>query len=228
MLELKRLYLRLRANFGFLDWWPGDSKEEIVVGAILTQNTAWRNVELAIKNLKEKNMLSLEKLSLSDNKNIETAIRPAGFYKQKTKRIKNLACYILKRYSGLEKFFEKDITELREELLSLNGIGKETADSIILYAADKPTFVIDAYTKRIMYRVYGIEEDIQYDELKRYFENKIKKDLTVYKDFHAQLVELGKRFCKKTPKCGECPIRDKCRYSSINLKMHQKINIKIV
>ena len=221
MLELEELYKKLRDNFGYLNWWPGDTKVEIVVGAILTQNTAWKNVEKAIKNLKERKMLSLERLTSAKPKELEEAIRPSGFYKQKAKRLSNLFKYIKANYSTLEGFFDKDKNELRNELLNLNGIGNETADSIVLYAAEKPTFVIDAYTRRIMNRVYGIDEGIEYNKLKEYFESRLRSDLELYKDFHAQFVELGKRFCKKKPLCDECPIRDYCRYASKKIKTHE-------
>jgi len=221
MLELAELYKKLRENFGYLNWWPGDTKVEIVVGTILTQNTAWKNVEKAIKNLKERKMLSLERLASAKPKELEDAIRPSGFYKQKAKRLSNLFKYIKTNYSTLERFFDKDKNELRNELLDLNGIGNETADSIVLYAAEKPTFVIDAYTRRIMHRVYGIDEGIEYNKLKEYFESRLRPDLELYKDFHAQFVELGKRFCKKKPLCDECPIRDYCRYASKKIKIHE-------
>ncbi|MGC9099092.1 MAG: endonuclease III domain-containing protein [Candidatus Micrarchaeia archaeon] len=220
MLGLSELYSRLRENFGFLNWWPGETKEEIVVGAVLTQNTAWKNVEKAIKNLKEKNVVSIDRLAGIDLSELESLIRPAGFYRQKAKRLKGLALYI-KESGGLEKFFQKDEEELRKELLSLNGIGKETADSIILYAAEKPTFVVDAYTRRIMHRIYGIDEEIEYNDLKKYFEKRLEKDLELYKDFHAQFVELGKRFCRKVPRCKECPLRDYCQYASKKIKSIQ-------
>ena len=221
MLELAELYKKLRDNFGYLNWWPGDTKVEIVVGAILTQNTAWKNVEKAIKNLKERKMLSLERLASAKLNELEEAIRPSGFYKQKAKRLSDLFKYIKANYSTLERFFDKDKNELRNELLNLNGIGNETADSIILYAAEKPTFVIDAYTKRIMHRVYGIDEEIEYNKLKEYFESRLRQDLELYKDFHAQFVELGKRFCKKKPLCDECPIRDYCLYASKEIKTYE-------
>jgi len=221
MLELAELYKKLRDNFGYLNWWPGDTKVEIVVGAILTQNTAWKNVEKAIKNLKERKMLSLERLASAKLEELEEAIKPSGFYKQKAKRLSNLFKYIKANYSTLDRFFDKDKNELRNELLDLNGIGNETADSIVLYAAEKPTFVIDAYTRRIMNRVYGINEEIEYNKLKEYFESRLRSDLELYKDFHAQFVELGKRFCKKKPLCDECPIRDYCRYGSKKIKIHE-------
>lgn len=221
MLELEELYKKLRDNFGYLNWWPGETKVEIVVGAILTQNTAWKNVEKAIKNLRERKMLSLERLASTRLIELEDAIRPSGFYRQKAKRLSNLFKYIKKNYSTLERFFDKDKNELRSELLNLNGIGNETADSIILYAAEKPTFVIDTYTRRIMHRVYGIEEEIKYNKLKEYFESRLKQDLELYKDFHAQFVELGKRFCKKKPLCDECPIMDHCLYASKEIKTYE-------
>lgn len=197
---------------GFLNWWPGDTKDEIIIGAILTQNTNWRNVEKAIHNLRDSNLLSLWELSNAKITNIENAIKPSGFYRQKALRLKNIAYIICEKYNGLGNLFRKDTKELRNTLLSMNGIGMETADSIILYAAEKPSFVIDAYTKRIMSRVYGIDKKVSYETLQSFITSNIRSDIVIYKDFHAQFVELGKHFCMKEPSCSNCPVNKICRY----------------
>ncbi|MGC8888760.1 MAG: endonuclease III domain-containing protein [Candidatus Micrarchaeia archaeon] len=224
--SLEELYARLRSHFGFLNWWPGETKTEIIAGAVLTQNTAWRNVEKAIKNLKEKKLLSLEALASASTAEIEKAIKPSGFYRQKAERLKGLFKYIKENYGSLNKFFSKGKDELRNELLSLKGIGRETADSIILYAAEKPTFVIDTYTRRVMHRVYMLDENMDYDKLKAYFEERLDRDLNLYKDFHAQFVELAKRHCRKKPECAACPLNDVCRYAAKKIKK-EKSNGKV-
>ncbi len=217
--KLGRLYLTMKSRFGFLNWWPGETKDEIVIGAILTQNTSWKNVEKAIKNLKEENVLSISKIAACKTAYLEELIRPSGFYKQKASRLKGFASHVIKRYGTLDKMFRKNEKELRKELLSLNGIGNETADSIILYAAEKPVFVIDAYTKRIMGRVYGFKEkELEYQNLQKLIQEKIQTDVTLYKDFHAQFVELAKNYCKKEPLCENCPINKNCKYD-VNEKL---------
>ncbi len=209
---LRSIYTMLRNEFGFLDWWPGDTKLEVVVGAVLTQQTSWKNVEKAIGSIKAANAMNLEKLAGMRLPKLESLIRSSGFYRQKARRLKGLLASILE-YGGIENFFSADAEELRKRLLEMNGIGKETADSIILYAAEKPVFVVDAYTKRILSRVYGIDENISYDELKGTIEHSIGRNLELYKDFHAQFVELGKRYCKTKPLCPDCPLAKSCKYS---------------
>ncbi|MGC8478702.1 MAG: endonuclease III domain-containing protein [Candidatus Micrarchaeia archaeon] len=208
------LYKALRKRFGFLHWWPGETKLEILVGAVLTQQTSWKNVEKAIAELKKANCIDLECLARINVHKLEKLIRQSGFYRQKAARLKGICSYIYRNYQGLDKLFEKDPQELRKELLSLNGIGKETADSIILYSAEKPVFVIDAYTRRSMSRITGgaISEDVDYDALRIYFESSIPKELSLYKDFHAQFVELGKNYCRTKPLCEECPLNSLCHY----------------
>ncbi len=204
------LYMRLLNRFGFRYWWPGDTRDEILIGAILTQQTMWRNVELSIDALKRLKSLSISKISDMQIDNLETAIRSSGYYRQKAKRLKN-ACKQIMRYGGINKLLIMDIPELRVFLLSIPGIGEETADSIILYATEKPTFVVDNYTIRIMSRVYNKKMD--YGILKNYFEGCIKKDAELYKDIHAQFVELGKNYCKKSdPSCDGCPLNQICLY----------------
>ena len=214
--KIIRIYEMLEVHFGFLDWWPGESKLEIIAGAILTQQTSWKNVEKAIKNMKARNMMSFGLLLNADIKDIEDAVKPSGFYRQKAKRLRDFLAYIRENHSTIKNFLSKDAMELRKELLSINGIGKETADSIVLYAAEKPIFVIDAYTKRAIKRIYGMENEMEYDELQDCIMKKIPKNLELYKDFHAQFVELCKNYCKKSnPLCTECPLRKVCNYCDI-------------
>ncbi|MDE1823807.1 MAG: hypothetical protein KGH74_00740 [Candidatus Micrarchaeota archaeon] len=208
----------MRKRFGFRDWWPGDTKDEIIIGAMLTQQASWSNVEKAISNLKSSDGVDLRKISAMDIRKLEMLVRPSGFYRQKARRLKGIASYIFGNYPSLGRMFSKETGELRQELLSLDGIGPETADSILLYAAGKPSFVIDAYTKRIMNRVYGIGLDMDYDNLKTLITDNIKDDIELYSDFHAQFVELGKRYCRTRPICKDCPASGLCRYKRMNAK----------
>lgn len=210
----------LKAHFGFRDWWPGDTPFEVFVGAILTQQTTWKNVEKAIANIKLADALSIEKMANMPIAKLQKLIRPSGYYKQKAKRLKRLCKSIINDYGSLDGMFNLSTKKLRTALLSYNGIGRETADSIILYAAEKPIFVIDAYTKRSMSRINpSIKEDMDYDALRSYFESRIAKRLRLYKDFHAQFVELGKNYCKKrNPICGKCPVTAYCAFGSGNAK----------
>lgn len=208
------IYSALRAHFGFLNWWPGDSQFEIFVGAVLTQQTTWKNVEKAIANLKSADSLSITKIARIPIRDLQKLIRPSGYYRQKSRRLKGLCRSILKDHGSLENMLKLGKERLRTVLLSYNGIGRETADSIILYAAQKPVFVIDAYTKRAMHRINPrIRDNIDYDELRGYFEQRIEKRVRLYKDFHAQFVELGKNYCRsKNPRCESCPLHSMCHY----------------
>ncbi len=210
-IPLEVLYKKLRNHFGFLDWWPGETPTEIFVGAILTQRNSWKNVEKAIKNMKKNNALSIRYISSCNEQVLAKIIKTVGFSSQKSRYLKQIFIDISTNYGSLENLFALKKEALRKKLLSMKGIGNETADSIILYAAGKRKFVIDAYTKRIMHRVYGIDENIKYEKLQDYFENNIKKDLRLYKDFHAQFVELGKNYCKTRPLCSACPLNLVCR-----------------
>ncbi len=214
------LYEILRGHFGFRNWWPGDTPFEVFVGAVLTQQTTWRNVEKAIGSLKDADSLSMEKIAKMPLPKLQMLVRPSGYYRQKARRLKYLCNAIIEGYGGLDALFRLPGPKLREVLLSYNGIGKETADSIILYAAEKPIFVIDAYTKRAMNRINpAISEKVGYDELQSYFEARISRRIALYKDFHAQFVELGKNYCKRrSPVCGKCPVRERCAFGSVNRK----------
>lgn len=202
----------LEDRFGFQGWWPGRNNFEILVGAMLTQQTSWKNVDMALLNLRKGGLLSLDALAGADLHELEIMIKPSGYYRQKAARLKAVCNHIRDKHSTLRRFLNRDVQTLRVELLSLSGIGEETADSIILYAADKPVFVIDAYTKRMVERLFGIWENLKYDALQDYFQSKIGKDVGLYKDFHAQIVELGKRHCRAKPLCGNCPLFTVCRY----------------
>lgn len=194
------VYNKLRNLLGPRYWWPADTSFEVVAGAILTQQTRWENVERAIGNLKEKGLLEAEPLSKADLHELEGLIRCTGFYRQKAKRLKDISAFFLENPDLLKR----PADELRSTLLSLNGVGKETADSIVLYAADKPRFVIDAYTKKIC-RCMGIEGD--YGKLQSLFEGSLPEDVPLYKEFHALIVEYGKQFCGKK-RCAECILRE--------------------
>jgi len=213
----QKIYQILYNHFGPQKWWPTtdnkNPKFEIIVGAILTQQTSWNNVEKAINNLKRENLLNPKKMLDIKNKNLEKLIQSSGYYRQKTKKLKNFINFLWNRYDGkVEKLFSQPIPKLREELLSVNGIGKETADSIILYAANKPIFVVDAYTTRIFNRI-GITKERDYDEIQKLFQKNLPNDVQLFNEFHALIVKLGKEYCKKKPKCNECPLNSICSHS---------------
>lgn len=204
------LYAALRRHFGPSGWWPGESPLEVAVGAVLTQNTAWSNVEKAIDNLKAGGMLDAHRIHLADTGMLASLIRPSGYYNLKAARLKNLIRVILDISSGdADSFFNSPPDHLREVLLGINGIGKETADSICCYAANVPVFVVDAYTKRILSRHGVIDAAAGYDEVRMLFEQGLPQDLSVYKDLHAYLVFIGKDYCRpRNPLCSECPLQN--------------------
>lgn len=203
---IKEIYKLLFDTYGPQNWWPGDTPLEVAIGAILTQNTAWRNVEKAINNLKRAGLLDIKKiLSLSDNK-LKELIRPAGFYNQKAERLKSFLTYLESKGGCLKKITD-DTEKIRNELLKIKGIGKETADSILLYAMDRPVFVVDAYTKRVLLRHNLIDENADYDSVQSIFTRSLPRDVSLYKEYHALLVRLGKEHCKsRKPLCETCPL----------------------
>ncbi len=196
-------------HFGKQKWWPGDTIDEIIIGAILTQNTNWSNVEKAIENLKAKNLLNLWKIVNIPNIELAELIKPSGYFNIKTKRLKSTAAffekYSKKKYSNL---IIDNIMEFREKLLSVYGIGKETADSILLYAFNKPVFVVDAYTLRICKRHKIVPENYDYEKTRCFFENNLNKNYKLYNEFHALIVMIGKNYCKPKPNCKECPLKN--------------------
>ena len=206
---LQLVYEKLYKAFGSQNWWPGETPFEIMMGAILTQNAAWTNAEKAIKNLKHGNVLSIQKLSSMKKEKLSRLIRPSGFYNVKAKRLKNFLYYLSSSYSNnIKKMKKKDLKVLREELLRVDGIGKETADSILLYALEKPVFVIDAYTKRILVRHGIVGDDVGYDQMQRLFMDSLPHKRKLFNEYHALIVETGKNFCKATkPLCRRCPLK---------------------
>ena len=224
---MMKIYSILLKSYKPQGWWPlskgkiqtkhhnGPPKNdkdrfEIIVGAILTQNTSWKNVELAIENLNRNNLLSIEKIRKIPVKKLARLIRSSGYHNQKADRLKIMANYLSK--NQIKKLFKKPAQELRKELLSIKGIGPETADSIILYSAQKPVFVVDAYTKRIFSRIGLINEKADYDEIQNFFMKKLENKTKIFKEYHALIVEHAKIHCKTKPLCGGCPIKKLCRY----------------
>jgi endonuclease-3 related protein len=199
----------LLKRFGPQSWWPGETALEMMVGAILTQNTNWKNVDKAIENLKKRNLLSMEALRALRTEELAGQIRPAGYYNIKARRLKNLIAFIVERYQGEIALLAREETEaLRQGLLSVKGVGPETADSILLYALDRPVFVIDAYTHRILTRHGMVEEASTYAELQALFTDHLPDDTQLFNEFHALIVKNGKEFCRRAPLCGECSLRD--------------------
>lgn len=207
--DLSCIYKILRRRFGHQHWWPGDTPLEIMVGAILTQNTAWHNVEKAIANLKKSKRLSFRSLRRTSRKVLARLIRPAGYYNVKAERLKEFIGFLDSTCRGdLKKLCKDDPASLRTKLLGVKGIGPETADSILLYALGKRSFVIDAYTRRIFSRHRLACHDLDYGSWKRVFERALPRSRGLYKDFHAQIVRLAKEFCRTQPQCGLCPLCD--------------------
>ena len=207
---LSEVYERLLAAFGPQRWWPGESPFEVLVGAVLVQNTAWMNVERAIANLREADVMEPKALYELGEAELAELIRPAGYFQVKARRLRNLLRLVVERYDGsLEAMFGTDLATLREELLGVSGIGPETADAILLYAGHLPSFVVDTYTHRVLARHGWIGYDADYHEIKDHFEASLPRDTALYNEYHALLVRLGKDYCRKTgPKCDACPLND--------------------
>jgi endonuclease-3 related protein len=205
-----KAYERMLAKFGPQHWWPGDSPFEIMIGAVLVQNTAWRNVERAIENLRSAGVMEPHALYEVPPTELAELVRPAGYYQLKTKRLRNLLRLLVEQYDGsLEAMFNTGLAALREQLLTINGIGPETADAILLYAGGMPTFVIDTYTHRILARHGWLDYDASYAEIKDYFESTLPEDAALYNEYHALLVRVGKEYCKRTsPNCEACPLAE--------------------
>ena len=222
------LYEILSRKINNPNWWPVDKKYhdenksdprfEVIIGAILTQNTNWSNVEKTLRNLKLYKKLDIKIIEKTDIKRLTELIKSSGFFNQKANRIKNISQILKYKYnSNLDNFFNRDIDNLRKELLSIKGIGPETADSIILYAGDKPIFVVDAYTKRICKRL-PFKTNLSYEDVQLFFQNDLSKSYQnnilakIYSQLHAQIVILAKEYCKKKPSCINCPLKKYCKY----------------
>jgi endonuclease III related protein len=204
---LEAIYDACFKHFGPLKWWPADTPFEVCVGAVLTQNTSWKNVVKAINNLKELSMLNADSIHNTEEANLALIIKPSGYFNIKAKRLKKFVSHLVNEHRGdLNSLFSSSVEDLRRELLSIYGVGKETADSIILYASEMPIFVVDSYTKRILVRHGLVHEDAEYDEIRSVFERNLPQDVVLFKEYHAQLVAVGNRYCRKIPRCGECPL----------------------
>jgi endonuclease III related protein len=208
--SLQEVFDRLQAAFGPQHWWPGDSPFEVMVGAVLVQNTAWRNVEQAFDNLREANLMEPHALYALSVDELAELIRPAGYYRVKARRLRNLLRLMVEVYGGsLDAMFSADLATLREQLLGVHGIGPETADAILLYAGGLATFVVDTYANRVLARHGWIGYDASYDEIKDAFESSLPADAALYNDYHALLVRVGKDYCKRSaPKCDGCPLAE--------------------
>lgn len=202
-------YKLLYDHFGPQDWWPGDSPLEIIVGAILTQNTNWSNVEKAIQNLKSEDLLNYQSLSHLTVDELAQLIRPAGYYNLKARRLKNLLEMVARIYEGeLELLLADELVAVRENLLAVKGVGPETADSILLYACGHPVFVVDMYTHRVFSRHNMVEEETDYRTIQDLFVDHLPQDIHLYNEYHALIVRVASTFCKKTkPLCGDCPLQ---------------------
>ncbi|HEY96201.1 MAG TPA: hypothetical protein G4O15_14830 [Dehalococcoidia bacterium] len=208
---LEDIYRRLFEQYGPQHWWPGETPFEVMIGAVLTQSAAWKNVETAITNLKTTGLMSPAALRGKPSEEIAPLIRSTVYYNVKARKLKALVDYIGNACNDdLDRLFKKDVRQLRDELLAVWGVGEETADSILLYAANKPVFVIDAYTRRIINRIGIQPENDKYSAWQFLFMNNIPADIALFNEYHALLVRLGKETCRPKPLCSSCPLFDIC------------------
>lgn len=204
---LLTVYHKLYSHYGPQHWWPGETPLEIALGAILTQNTSWSNVEKAIENIKEERVLSVRALRSMPAERLAVILKPAGYFNVKARRLKAFVDFLISHFKGdLESMQGEDINSLRKELLNVHGIGQETADSILLYALDKPMFVIDTYTKRVLSRHGLMPYDGSYEMYQALFHETLGADAQLYSEYHALLVRVGKECCRPKPRCDACPL----------------------
>ena len=204
---LETIYTRLYETFGQQYWWPAETPLEMAVGAILTQNARWSNVERAIQNLRKHSLLSARALHTADCESLARCLRPVGYFNIKAKRLKNFIGLLVNEYRGSMKMMGREgLPAIRKKLLSVNGIGQETADAIMLYALQKPVFVIDAYTKRIFSRHDILNDDLPYEAFQHLFHRGIRNEVQLFNEYHALLVRLAKDFCRTIPCCNGCPL----------------------
>jgi endonuclease-3 related protein len=204
----QNIFALLLARFGLRHWWPADSPFEVLVGAVLTQNTSWENVRRAIRALRNHGCLGFEALENLSVEELAALIRPCGYHGVKARRLKNLLAMLRREYAGDVTAIARDTLPVaRSKLLAVSGVGPETADAILLYAAGHPVFVVDAYTHRVFSRHFLVPEESDYDEIQNAFMAALPTDATLFNEYHALIVELGKRFCKKRqPLCADCPL----------------------
>jgi endonuclease-3 related protein len=207
MRKLEKIYQTLYTHYGDLQWWPADTPFEVIAGAVLTQNTAWTNVEKALKRFD--GGLSPERVMAMPIEELQEIIRPAGFYKQKSQYLKAVTKWFIGNDCDIDRIKSRPLPDLRFELLQIRGVGNETADSILLYAFDLPSFVVDAYTMRLFGRL-PIEAGRTYTEVKNFCEGALPRDAELYNHFHALIVHNGKEHCKKKMDCTGCPLEGHC------------------
>lgn len=219
-----KIFHKLLSKYGPRKWWPARTRFEVIVGAILTQNVTWKNAKKAVDNLKEAGLLGPKALAFAEHKRIAQRIISSRYYNQKAKKLKSFSLFLMTKYAGsLNKLFSTGMEDLRQELLKIKGIGKETADCILLYAGRMPSFVSDAYTKRFLDR-YGLLKGMKtYDEIRDYFMQGLPRDVYLYNEYHALIVYHGHMVCQSKPDCPNCPVRviDKrtyCRYAATGYK----------
>ena len=204
---LMNMFRAMSQAYGLQLWWPAKTPWEVIVGAILTQNTAWRNVEQAIARLAQAGALQPEKMRALNERDLAELIRPAGTYRLKASRLKRFVEFFFERYDGdLPAMFRTSLDTLRTELLGIHGVGRETADAILLYAGHLPSFVVDAYTARILRRHGLLDEEADYEQIKEFFESHLPADVDLYNEYHALLVQVGKEHCRPKPRCPGCPL----------------------
>ncbi|HEY9854857.1 MAG TPA: hypothetical protein V6D05_03905 [Stenomitos sp.] len=213
--DLLELYEHLLAHFGPRHWWPAESPTEMMVGAMLTQSVAWRNVTKCLDQLKAAGMLDWRAIHAAPDEALETLIRPSRFFKAKARKLKALAAHVVERYDGdLGAMFARPMDALRHELLAVHGVGPETVDCILLYAAEHPSFVVDAYTRRIFSRLGYFHERIGYEPMRRFFMERLTADVPLYNEYHALIDGLGHHFCHpQAPRCEACPLSGHCSYA---------------
>lgn len=209
---LQWVYDRLLAAFGPQHWWPGESAFEVCVGAILTQAVSWRNVEIVIKSLKVAQLLRVEAIAGLDIEALAQYLRPARYYRQKARCLHAFCSHVMRDHGGqVEAFLARPTHVVREELLRTRGIGPETADAILLYAGNHPVFVVDAYTRRLLVRLGLGDPNITYDEMQNLFVASVAKNVSIYNEYHALIVRLGKDVCgARKLRCGMCPLQARC------------------
>ena len=223
-----QLFDILLTTFGPQHWWPGDTPFEVAIGAVLTQNTSWSNVEKAITSLKTANAMTATGLLALSASDLEQAIRPAGYYSVKARYLRTLALWVAQRAGGdLSTLASEDVGSLRSELLALRGVGRETADSILLYAIGKPAFVVDAYTRRIAARLDLLPENVTYDTTQQYFTTRLPEDAQLFNEFHALLVHLAKEHCRTKSVCPACPLEQRCPSADTSSATGLAVNARI-
>lgn len=209
------IYQGMYERYGALSWWPAETPFEVCIGAILTQNTAWTNVEKAICALKQARIMTPAAMRAIEPEQLALLIRPAGYFNIKSQRLKEFVSWLFLHHGGsLEQMFAGDWRALRADLLRVRGIGPETADSIMLYAGNKPTFVVDAYTRRLFHRLGLLPEDAGYDETRALFMTHLPDDVLLFNEYHALIVEQCKQFCRTKPLCNGCPLFDSCLFAT--------------